>query len=346
MSRPLRLASYNVEWFNALFDDAGRLLNDAEPSARYQISRTSQLAALGRVFTALDADGVMIIEAPDTGNHRSTVAALEAFARHFRLRARRAIIGYASDTEQEIAFLYDPDKLTARHDPQGLPAPSEGAVGAPRFDGARRSDLNGDGVQEVVRFSKPPLELAVTTAAGQHLRLIGVHAKSKAPHGHLTPAEYTRIAIDNRRRQLAECLWLRARAEDHLAAGQSLIVMGDFNDGPGLDEYEKLFGHSGVEIVLGLQAPPPRRLTDPHAAMALARHSGPMPTTARFWLAPQKRYFEALIDFIMLSPDLAPRATWRIWHPLNDPGVLATPALAPALLAASDHFPVTLDLAD
>ena len=343
---PLRLASYNVEWFNALFDDAGQLLNDAEPSARFQTSRATQLAALGRVFTALNADGVMIIEAPNTGNHRSTVTALENFAHHFRLRARKAIIGYASDTEQEIAFLYDPDSLSARHDPQGGAAPPEGALGAPRFDGARRSDLDGDGVEDVIRFSKPPLELAVITAQGQHLRLVGVHAKSKAPRGHLSAAEFTRIAIDNRRRQLAECLWLRAQAEVHLTAGENLIVLGDFNDGPGLDEYEKLFGHSGVEIVLGVGAPPPMRLTDPHAAMALSRHAGPLPTSARFWLAPQKRYFEALIDFIMLSPGLVPKATWRIWHPLNDPGVQKVAALDDALLSASDHFPVTVDLAD
>jgi hypothetical protein len=30
----LRLATYNVEWFNALFDDDGDLLADDAPSAR------------------------------------------------------------------------------------------------------------------------------------------------------------------------------------------------------------------------------------------------------------------------------------------------------------------------
>lgn len=88
--RPLRLASYNVEWFNALFDDRGRLHEDAEPSARYGISRGEQVGALGIVFSAMDADGVMIIEGPDTNSRRSTVTALESFARHFGLRARRA----------------------------------------------------------------------------------------------------------------------------------------------------------------------------------------------------------------------------------------------------------------
>ena len=86
--RRLRLATYNVEWMNALFDDTGRLRFDRNLSARHNVTRSEQLNALGQVFTALDADGVMIIEAPDTSDKRSTVTALERFARHFGLRAR------------------------------------------------------------------------------------------------------------------------------------------------------------------------------------------------------------------------------------------------------------------
>jgi endonuclease/exonuclease/phosphatase family metal-dependent hydrolase len=345
--RPLRLASYNVEWFNALFDDAGHLLADGERSARYKISRAEQLTALGIVFTALDADGVMIIEAPDTGSRRQTVPALEAFARTYDLRCRRAIRGFISETEQEIAFLYDPDRLEARHDPLG-PSPAAESHGlVPRFDGVFHHDLNVDARPEKIRFSKPPLELAVTDrATGQALRLIGVHAKSKAPHGARTPAEVIRFGIENRRKQLAQCLWLRARVEAHLDARDSLIVMGDFNDGPGLDEYEKLFGHSGVELVLGADAAPDRQMIEPHAQMVLGRRVGMTPTTARFYHKEQKRYFGALLDFIMLSPDLAQFAPkWRIWHPLDDPNCWRIPELREALLTASDHFPVTLDLA-
>ena len=344
MPRSLRLATYNVEWMNALFDDNGRALFDGERSARYKVTREEQLNALGTVFTALDADGIMIIEAPDTSRNRSTVAALQGFARHFGLRAQRALIGFASDTEQEIAFLYDPDRLQVSHDPQGAPAPSRGAAGAPRFDTGLRYDVNDDGVDELVTFSKPPLELSVTFG-DRHLRLIGVHAKSKAPHGHVSPEEFRRISIDNRRKQLAECHWLRQRAHSHLLRGDSLIMLGDFNDGPGIDPYERVFGRSGVEVALGLDQPPERQLTDPHALMALTQGTGLRPTTARFWLAPRKSYFEALLDFIMVSPDLAAsHPAWRIWHPFNDPGVAALPELRDAILTASDHFPVTLDL--
>ena len=341
----LRLATYNVEWFNALFDDRDRLLEDRSRSARFEVTRAEQLEALGVVFTALDADGVLVVEAPNQGSRRSTVRALENFARHYGLRCRKAIHGFTSETEQEIAFLYDPDRLSPRHDPQGVVTSAKGGHGEARFDQTFRYDLDADGISDLIRFSKPPLELLVTPVGGAPFRLIGVHAKSKAPHGVSDKAAFTRISIENRRKQLAECLWIRARAEAHLASGETLVVLGDFNDGPGLDEYEKLFGHSGVEIVLGSAANPALHLKDPHAERALSSRVGLAPTTARFWLAPMQRYFEALVDFIMVSPDLAAKSPeWRIWHPFNDSGVVKVPELAQAILTASDHFPVTIDL--
>jgi hypothetical protein len=343
----LRLATWNVEWFNALFDDRGRMLPDGQPSARYGVTRGEQLGALGIVFAALDADAVMVIEAPDTSARRSTATALQGFARHFKLRARACLHGFTSETEQEIALLYDPDRLSVRHDPHGLatgrgtPPPAL----SPRFDGAFRYDLDTDIAPEVIRFSKPPLEVQARGPDGRTFRLIGVHAKSKAPHGADDAAHLMRLAIENRRKQLAQCIWIRARVEEHLAQGDDLVVLGDFNDGPGLDEFERLFGRSGVEIVLGPDAEPARRLHDPHAAMALQSKVSMQPTSARFWHGPQKRWFEALLDFIMVSPGLAARGPeWRIWHPFNDPGIAAVPELREALLQASDHFPVTLDL--
>lgn len=297
MARPLRIATYNVEWFNGLFDDHGRLRTDNELSGRYEITRRNQIESLGIVFTALDADAIMVIEAPNQSRRRSTVKALETFARTFGLRASHAVMGFPSETEQEIALLYDPSRIEAHHDPQS-------SAKAPRFDDVFRFDIDVDATPEAIRFSKPPLELALR-ADGHPLRVIGVHAKSKAPHGARNPAEAVRIGIQNRRQQLAECVWLRRRVAGLLARHQSVMVMGDFNDGPGLDEYEKLFGRSGIEIVLGLEEPPELRLHEPHARMALTQKVGIQPSSARFWLAPEQQYFEALLDFIMVSADLA-----------------------------------------
>lgn len=336
--RPLRLATYNIEWFNALFDDAGGLLADDAWSARYDVTRADQAAAIATVLRALDADAVMIIEAPDHHKGRSTVTALEGFAAVMGLRTGRALVGFTNDTQQEIALLYDPDRVAAVHDPQGAPG---GDV--PRFDGAFGIDLDVDAREDRVRFSKPPLEVALSTSGGARLRLIGVHLKSKAPHGAVTPDDVKRIGIANRRKQLAQAIWLRARVAAHLAAGDPLVVLGDLNDGPGLDEFEHLFGRSSVEIVLGEGQGAP--LYDPHARAALGQRIGAVHATSRFYLRGQKRYLQALLDYIMVSPDLRARGpVWRIWHPFDDPACWHDPVLRDALLTASDHFPVTLDI--
>ena len=338
----MRIATYNVEWFSSLFNSNNKLFNDNGWSGRYNVTRADQTAALGVVFQALDADAVMIIEAPDQNRKQSTVKSLEAFAAHFGLRACDAVMGYSNETQQEIALLFDPDTLVAHHDPQGAFSGMEGATGAPRFDGALRIDLDIDATEDLVVFSKPPLELSVTTKTGCAFRMIGAHLKSKAPHGAKTPAEVMSFGIANRRKQLAQAIWLRARIDEHLAAGTPLIVLGDLNDGPGLDEFESLFGRSSVEIVMGHDGP--GALFDPHAKQALSRKLGAAPTSSRFWIRTEKRFLQALLDYIIVTDDFrAKGAKWRIWHPLDDPTCWENPLLRDALVTASDHFPVTID---
>lgn len=333
----MRIATYNVEWFSALFDDKSR------PAPDLAMDRTgrgaaAQWAGLETVFRALDADGIMVVEAPDQSHSRDTVLALEAFARKAQIRANRAVIGFANETQQEIAFLYDPNVLEVRHVPVGdLENPAE----APRFDAELRIDLDVDARADLVRFSKPPLELEIRPKGFAPFHAIGVHLKSKAPHGARDAADATRISIKNRRKQLAQAIWLRRRIEAHLAAGTPLMVMGDLNDGPGLDEYEDLFGRSSVEIVMGEGA---AALMDPHARLALCRRFGMIPSTSRFYLGEEGKYLSALLDYIFVSKPFS-GGTWRIWHPFEDPKCYHDPELRAALLAASDHFPVTLDVA-
>ncbi len=339
----VRIATYNVEWFTNLFDDHDALVDNNSWSGRLDVTRAEQIEALSRVFRAMDADAVMVIEAPDTNGRRNGVKAIEAFAAHAGIRARKGLIGFPNDTQQEIILLYDPDVLQVRHDPQGDTTGKKGARNAPRFDGVFRIDIDHDAAPDLVKWSKPPLEVSATFRDGRKLRLIGVHAKSKAPHGAQTKSEVMRVSIDNRRKQLAQCIWLRQRIEQHLEADEDLIVLGDFNDGPGLDEYEKLFGRSSIEITMGEDTG--IQLFDPHARMALGQRVGASPTTSRFRLPDRGRYLTALLDYVFVSPkvhDTDP--IWRIWHPFDDAACYADPVLREALLVASDHFPVSLDM--
>ena len=328
----MRLVTYNIEWFSHLFDGDDQLMLDGRPSRRRGVDRYTQGRAIAHVLDRLDADAVMVIEAPNSGHRQKCTRALENFAAQAGLRCNKAVSGFATHTEQEIALMFDPDQLQVQVDPQS-------SSQAPCFDTTFHIDLDVDDREDPVRFSKPPLELQVTTKGGTTLRMIGVHLKSKAPYNAKTPEEVVRISIANRRKQLAQAVWLSRRVQQHRRAAEPVIVMGDLNDGPGLDEYERLFGKSSVEIVMGAD------LTDPNAQSLVQPRAWGQPATARFYHAESKRYFGALLDYIMISPELAARAPrWRIWHPFEDGACYADSDLRTALLAASDHFPVSLDL--
>ena len=352
MNDRLRIATWNVCWFAGLFDDDNRLLADNRWSAMHDVPRSRQAAAIASVLRRVDADVFAIIEAPDTGSKANCVAALEGFAATFGLRQTRALTGFPSDTEQEIALLYDPERISAVHAPVGalldLADAEQGLMDdtAPRFDSVYPLDLDGDGKVDLHRFSKPPLETVVTCkTSGASFRLIAVHAKSKAPHGAETPEDVFRISLMNRRKQLAQCAWLRSRIEEHLDQGDDLIALGDFNDGPGMDRYERIFGRSGVEIVMGDVGEPERILRNPFARRGKPPY-GPRPSTARFYKRDTRTFLNALIDFVMISPSFADRTSpeWRIWHPFDDKICFADEAFRQDLLDASDHFPVSVDI--
>ncbi len=339
----MRIGTYNVEWFANLFDQDEKLYDDEQWSGRWNVTRAQQTAAVGAVFRAMDADAVMVIEAPDAGRSRDGVAALEHFTKRFGIRARRAVMGFANNTQQEIALLYDPDVMTVAHDPVGEPSGAKGGHGAPRFDGSLLIDLDIDATEDQVVFSKPPIELAVKTRSGFSFRMIGAHLKSKAPHGARDDEHAMQISIANRRKQLAQAIWLRARIDQHVGDKTPIMLLGDLNDGPGLDAFENLFGRSSVEIILGANGAHP--LFDPHAVRALGQRLAATPTTSRFWIRQEKRFLQALLDYIMVCPALRDHAPqWRIWHPLDDPACWRDERLREALVAASDHFPVTLDI--
>lgn len=323
----MRLATYNIEWFANLFDRNDNLIVDDSWSGRHNVTKAQQVEAIAKVLTAVDADAILIVEAPNSGKTQDTVRALQSFAEAFDLRTSHAVMGFANETHQELALLYDPDALMVRHEPMA------GNSAAPRFNEVFHIDLDIDATEDHVRFSKPPMELAMRTRSGVQVRLIGVHLKSKAPHGAGSRDEAIRISIANCRKQLAQAVWLSRRVRAHIEEGEHVVLLGDLNDGPGLDEFEHLFGRSSVEILLLAG------LFDPHAGGA-----DPALSTARFDREGGE-YLEALLDYVMISENLRARhPVWRIWHPLKDASLRALPDLQQALLTASDHFPVTLDI--
>lgn len=134
----------------------------------------------------------------------------------------------------------------------------------PKFDEEFRVDTDRDRIQEVYEHYRPPLELKVTSkASGASLRAMVVHAKSKGIFNAVDQAHLQRESDRNRRKLLAECTSIRSRVDQWLDDGEHVVVMGDINDGPGLDYYEQAFDRSAVEIIMGDLFDPSRILLAP-----------------------------------------------------------------------------------
>tara|TARA_R110002020_G_scaffold39991_3_gene118327 strand:- start:13387 stop:14385 length:999 start_codon:yes stop_codon:yes gene_type:complete len=331
---PLRLCSYNLEWFDDHFDHHNAMLTDAESVAR--------LEAAAYVMKTIDADMTGIVEGPGTtaSTGKSTVACLENFAAHFGLRQSKALMGFPSNGRQEIALLYDPSKVSAAHDPGGKASSRNN----PPFDKPFEFDSDEDGVREIYSHYRPPLEAKVTRLdTGASFQLAVVHAKSKGIFSKNDLIHYQREEMRNRRKLFAECSHIRMRIDDWLDTGRSVVVMGDINDGPGMDAVEFRFARSAVETVMG-DVFEPEKIVKSWGGKPEWGEFGFEPSSARFTDRFTEDPVNVLIDHVLASLDLkvAGPDAHRVWNPYQ---LDAAKPHKKMLLAASDHFPVTLDLA-
>ncbi len=117
-------------------------------------------------------------------------------------------------------------------------------------------DLDDDKVVERFAWDRKPLEVVFQIGAdGPNVMVILVHSKSKGVFSVVDLANFQKISLGNRKRLVAQALKLRERL-DQLISPETpdplpVIVMGDMNDGPGLDAFESIVGKSFVETVIG-----------------------------------------------------------------------------------------------
>lgn len=173
-----------------------------------------------------------------------------------------------------------------------------------------RSDIDDDGITEISRWERKPLEAVFRYGPdGPLFRVILVHAKSKGIFDVVDLHGYARLALANRKRLAAQAARLRMRIDTLLDSEPYMpfLVMGDMNDGPGFDAYEASIGKSFVETVMGSVFAPDRILLN--ALVWPCREKPEGVWTARF---PDPivsnafgREHSAWIDHILASPDLS-----------------------------------------
>ncbi len=119
------------------------------------------------------------------------------------------------------------------------------------FSGAKWKDkIGNDKSQRKYAFSRKPLIVKVTPKSGDKnpFLIAVVHQKSKKTYSSDEQEPYNnRKKIIAQGRQLRQILFgmMKKKIADRF------FIMGDINDGPGFDQYEKSLIESGVEAHLG-----------------------------------------------------------------------------------------------
>lgn len=296
----IRVCSCNCEWMNDWFTP------DAEVAAfKPTFSRdghTSNTAAtagrLAAEISAIDADIVGLQEAP------SRRAELELFIQQFLSTAGvpryQCFLG-DSGGAQKLGFLYKPGSVTSIQ----LASSTTLSTLVNPWD----ADVDGDGFLDSYQFTRQPL-VVNAVIGGQTVQFIVMHTKSNFVNqgkqmwnDPATRQNYVVAALLSRRRNGTEGMRLRQYLDQVLAAdaAAALVVMGDLNDGPGMDYFEERYlAHNVTDIVIGSAFQPEWLFTH-------AQHD--VPAAQRFTavfddFVTNENGKQLLLDHVLLSPGL------------------------------------------
>ncbi len=331
----LKIAVYNMKWMKRLFTAQGKPVTTGDEAKRS--------AKLAEVVKAIDPDILGIVEGPDTtvGGSKSASKQLVAWAAHHGLHSSyKAVHGLPSAGQQELCALYKSNKVKLVHKP-------EKRTSKDPFDRPFLVDTTDSLIMEQYKHYRPPLEVSVKSATSNKeiARIIVAHTKSKGIFDNVDMARFEQLSERNRKKLYAECLSIRERCNQWIKddPDRGVIVMGDINDGVGMDYYERRFMRSAIDLLLGDVWEPDFILT----------HVLPKPKLNKYgWVPSSHRYenkftedkFNVLIDHVLVSGGIRVKDA-LVWNPyLQQKDANTTSkvkALKETLREASDHYPVS-----
>lgn len=314
-----RIMVYNIEWMNKMFAQG-----TIKPS---QVERAQSIAS---VIQQINPDVLGICEAAnDPGEHQHFIS------QYLPGSGYQLALG-ASRGAQNLVFYYrDPFRVVSID--QGV------AYHQPWSD-----DVDGDGILERFNWERRPLEIVFRIGAGgPRLRAILVHTKSKGIFSVVDFHTFQKVALANRKKLIAQASRLRGRLDDLLGAQNPLptTVLGDMNDGPGMDPFERMLGKSFVEQVMGsiyrrewiFRNVLLKRNETPQDRPGLWTANFPDPIVSH----PYGWKHRVWIDHILVSPHMSEGSN-PVRYVTDSGGIGQS---SPASRSASDHFPVFCKIA-
>ncbi|MHC4872331.1 MAG: endonuclease/exonuclease/phosphatase family protein [Planctomycetota bacterium] len=205
-------------------------------------------------------------------------------------------------------------------------------------------DIDNDTIEEVLRFERRPLEVFFRDKeSSTEFMVILLSFKSKGVFSVTDIHSYEHIALANRKKLHAQSMKVRERIDNLLDRDPDmpLIVMGDLNDEPGMDYFQKQVGASAVETITGSIYNPEKilhntmwHMTEGDKKKNLWTTEYPDPIVANL------KKHKAWLDHIFVSPGMLKR-TSDIKY-IKDSGCIAEKNETSA--KASDHYPVCCDI--
>ncbi|MBN2342557.1 MAG: endonuclease/exonuclease/phosphatase family protein [Deltaproteobacteria bacterium] len=205
-------------------------------------------------------------------------------------------------------------------------------------------DIDNDSIKEQLHYERRPLEVIFrNTQTGKELLIIVASFKSKGVFLTTDIHQYEYLALANRKKLYGQAKKVRERIDCLLDASPDLpfIVMGDLNDEPGLDHFEKILGASAVETITGNIYYPQKIL---HNTLWHYKESG---REKELWtteypdrIVANFSMHRAWLDHIFVSPAML-RDTSPI-RLVKDSGAISEKTDTAKL--ASDHFPIYCDI--
>jgi len=319
----MKIASWNIEWMNRWFTSDQETAAWRESS---QISGVTDIADLAQrvagVITGMDPDVLMIQEGP------SRYAEMKLFVDDY-LGGDYTILGPSGNGQQKLYALIKDNGAVGQYG-------RAYATGTVDIEEPWSVDIDGvimDGQFSLEEYEFTRVPLMIDVSDGQRdVRIINVHFKSKYIHNGeslwnnvATRPAFIVSAVKTRRRISAEAMRLREYLNELLDddGDRSIIVCGDFNDGPGSDLFERLYlTHNLVAAVSGNPFTPNRMFRHGFADR-MSSNDNYTAIFDDFIDEIQDRH--VLLDHILVSPGLNAALTdGRIDHDAYDNGVDTT----------------------
>lgn len=238
----LLISSFNAEWMNDWFVSDGNIPSFKEKFKDRETGnfiRTTDVASkVAGLIKSLKSDILSIQEGP------STKGEMLLFINDYLNNSYKCEIS-KDGSSQKLFILYKDGlfdqvkKVNTTYDPWEF-------------------DKDGDYKLDTVNFTRTPLEMDFTINQ-KTLKIVTVHLKSLFVNKGQelwtnieTRNFYIAASLQNRKRILTEAIKLREYVDSTLSQSPNMIILGDMNDGPGREYFEKyLLGMDITSELLG-----------------------------------------------------------------------------------------------